>query len=260
MSLLNLFYKNWHVILSTTFHEIKSKYTGTIFGLSWAVIYPLLFLGLYSVIYTYVFKVRVADSSSFEYILMIFSGLIPFLGFSEALGQGVSSVSSNKNLIKNTLYPIELISIKTVLSSSITLVVGLCLLMLCLIGCQLIKPTAIYVPLILFLQIIFTIGLIWILSAVNVFVPDLSHMISIIILFLMLVSPIAYTQEMIPPKLMFIMYPNPLYYMIMLYRGALIQGSLPSHLLLIFTGLSFSMFWGGYFFFSRLKRVFVDYV
>jgi lipopolysaccharide transport system permease protein len=123
-----------------------------------------------------------------------------------------------------------------------------------------VHSTQLAIPLILVLQIVFTVGLIWMLSAINVFIPDLSQMIAVLILFLMLVSPIAYTQEMIPKELIPFMYPNPLYYLIMLYRDAAFIGVIKPGLLAIFTVISFSTFFLGGFVFSRLKPLFADYV
>ena len=123
-----------------------------------------------------------------------------------------------------------------------------------------IHVTQLAIPLILFLQLIFTIGLIWWLSALNVLFQDIGQMIAVVILLLMLVSPIAYTADMIPPELMPLMYPNPLYYMIMLYREVIIFGYIPYDLLLMFITISLLMFVSGFYFFTRLKPVFSDYV
>jgi lipopolysaccharide transport system permease protein len=110
------------------------------------------------------------------------------------------------------------------------------------------------------LQLLFTIGLIWLFSAVNVFIQDLGQMVAILILFLMLVSPIAYTHDMIPPELLPFMYPNPLYYLIMLYRDALFLGVVNLELLVDFTLISVGMLLAGGFVFTRLKPLFADYV
>src|SRR5690606_10064864 len=144
------------------------------------------------------FKVRLGQYQSFDYVLLIFSGLIPFIGFSEALVTGVSSVTENKSLIRNTLFPIELIPIKAVLSSSVTMLFGLAMLMTTLWLRGDFHLTQFMLPILLVLQLIFSMGLIWFLSAVNVFIPDLNQVIAIVVLFLMLVSPIAYTMDMIP--------------------------------------------------------------
>ena len=85
-------------------------------------------------------------------------------------------------------------------------------------------------------------------------------MIGVLVLFLMLVSPIAYTHEMIPESLMPLMYPNPLFYMIMLYRDAIVVGQVSLDLLGIFAIISVITFMLGYYVFNRLKPMFADYV
>ncbi len=257
---LQLLYHHRRTLLATTLHDIKARYAGTILGLAWAALYPLLFLGLYAFVYVLIFQVRVSRFSTFEYILLIFAGLIPFLGFSEALGTGVSSVIANKALIKNTLFPIELIPVKSVFVGSLTMLVGLVMLQSILWIRGVVYPSQLMVPLIVILQFLFTIGLIWILSALNVFFQDLGQTISVVILFLMLVSPIAYTIDMIPENLLPLMYPNPLFYLIMLYRESMVVGRVPVGLLIAFTGITIVMFTVGFYLFSRLKVIFADYV
>jgi len=257
---LKFLHKHQDILWATTRNEIKSRYAGTTFGLLWAVIYPVLFLGMYALVYMMIFKVRLGMLSPADYVLLIFAGLIPFLGFAEALGAGVTSVVGNKSLIKNTLFPIELIPVKSVLASSITMIVGLVLLLVVLWAKGEVHITQLAVPFIFLLQIMFTIGLIWLLSAMNVFFQDLGQITSVVILLLMLISPIAYTQDMIPANMMPIMYPNPLYYLIMLYRDCIVSGTVPINLLLIFSAMSMAIFSLAYALFSRLKKVFPDFL
>lgn len=260
MNPLLMIWLHRHILWATTLIDIRTRFQGTVFGLVWAILYPILFLGLYAVVYTMIFRIRVAGYGTMDYVLLIFCGLIPFIGFSEALGNGVGSVLSNKGLVKNTLFPIELIPVKAVFASSVTMLVGLILLLSILWGRGIIHLTQLLIPLILILQLMFTIGLIWMLSAINVFIQDLGQMIGILILFLMLVSPIAYTHDMIPPELMSIMYPNPLYYLIMLYRDAAFLGVVKYELLMIFTLISVVTLLIGGFIFARLKPLLADHI
>jgi len=260
MKPLLMMWRYRHILFATTLTDIQGRFRGTVLGLLWSVLYPVLFLALYVVVYTMIFRIRAPGFGTTEYVLIIFCGLIPFLGFSEALGAGVTSVIANKGLIKNTLFPIELIPVKSVLASSVTMIVGLMLLFAALFWHGIVHWSQLAIPLILVLQLIFSIGLLWLLSAVNVFVQDLGQIIAIIILFLMLVSPIAYTHDMIPPELLPFMYPNPLYYLIMLYRDALFLGVLNFEMLLTFSLISIAMLFFGGFVFTRLKPIFADHV
>lgn len=253
-------WKYRRTLFATAWSDIRGKYRGTFLGMGWSILYPIVFLILYAVVYLFIFKIRLPNYTPFEYILLIFSGLIPFLGFSESLSTGVGSVLANRGLIRNTMFPIELVPVKAVLASSVTMIVGLSILLPILWLRGTILPSQALIPLLLVLQLVFTIGLIWLLSALNVFFQDIGQMTGVMILFLMLVSPIAYTQDMIPAALMPLMYPNPLFYMIMLYRDTIILGEVPLDLLGIFTLISLTTFFSGYYVFNRLKSLFADYV
>jgi lipopolysaccharide transport system permease protein len=110
------------------------------------------------------------------------------------------------------------------------------------------------------LQLLFSIGVAWILSAITVFVPDMGQVIGIVVLVLMIVSPIAYVRSMVPENLQAFLLPNPLYYLITLYRDLAFFGILWKKMLLFFTVVTLVTFEFGWFLFNRLKGLFVDYV
>ena len=253
-------YKHRKIIYTTTLHDLKSKNAGSILGVFWLVLYPIIFLGMYAFVYLMVFKIRLHIMSPIEYVLLIFCGLIPFLSFSEALGRGVNAVTSNSNLIKNTLFPIEFVPVNIVLSSQVLLLVGFSLLFVVMIYLHKIGWSYLFLPYIIILQILFTIGIVWFISAINVFFKDLGQIISIIILMLMMISPIAYTEDMIPESLRIVLYINPLYYMIILYQKIFMFDTIDYKLLFVFSIISLVHFIGGYYFFTKLKGVFNDYI
>ena len=98
-------------------------------------------------------------------------------------------------------------------------------------------------------------------TSLNVYFRDLQNVISVLILMLMLISPIAYKGTDIPATIMPLMYLNPLFYMIVCYQNCLLYGQAPPALLLGVLGvLAFLFFFLGFVFFTRLKRVFADNV
>jgi lipopolysaccharide transport system permease protein len=256
-----ILWRHRRLLQMTARNDVRARYAASVFGTSWLFLYPLLFLGAYSLIYIYVFHVRFAMLSSTQYVALIFCGLIPFLGFTEGLSAGVGSVTSSANLLKNTLFPIELIPVKAVLVSQCTQVVGTGLLLIAVASLGKLTWWALLLPLIWAGQIAFSIGLMWILSSLNVFFRDLQNMISVAISLLMMASPIAYSPDMVPSGLRPIVQLNPLYYLIVCYQDCLMAGRFPRDGVLgIWLGLSLAMFCGGCWFFCRLKAVFVDNV
>ncbi len=250
-----------HMLAATTCNDLRARFAGSVLGLAWLLLYPLLLLGTYAIVYVFILKVRMGMLDPFEYVALIFCGLIPFIGFSEALGTGVGAVTSNTNLVKNTLFPIDLIPVKTVLTSQATQLVGLSLLLVALAIMGKLGPASGWLVPIWAAQVLFSIGLIWILSSVNVFLRDLQSIVSVAILVLMMVSPIAYTEDMIPQALQPFLKLNPLYYLIVSYQDCLMLGRTPpASVLGTLFALALGMFFLGYVFFARMKKVFVDNV
>ena len=260
MTPLHLLYRSRHILYATTLVDIRSRYVGTMFGLGWAVLYPFLFLGLYAVVYALILRIRLERYTPIDYIILIFAGLIPFIGFSEALSTSVGSVAGNKQLIKNTMFPIELVPVKAVLTSSVSMAVGLLGLMIILWARGEFHATQVLIIPLLVLQLMFSIGVGWTLSALNVFLRDVAHAVGIVVLFLMIVSPIGYTRDMVPHQLLIVAYANPLFYIIELYRQVLVFGVISWRFWLAFGVIATVAFGLGYGIFQRLKPIFAEYV
>ncbi len=81
MNLIHLIWAHRWIIAATTVVDVKSRFRGTVIGILWTVIYPILFLGIYAVIYIMIFHVRAAGYGTEEYVLLVFCGLVPFSGF-----------------------------------------------------------------------------------------------------------------------------------------------------------------------------------
>ena len=247
------------MLWATTLADIQSRYAGSVLGMFWLVIYPILMLTAYSVVYVFIFQVRLEQITTPQYVMLIFSGLIPFLGFSEGFGNSVISVTSNASLVKNTLYPIELIPVKAVLFSQCTEVVGLILLTVAVAVTGLLSPWLLLALPLWSFQVIFGIGVGWLISSINVVLRDMQSLINIISLMLMMISPIAYTPDMIPAGLRPFLRLNPLYYFITAYQHCFIYGEMPPRDILVAVVLiSLGTFLVGFWVFEKMKQLFDD--
>lgn len=247
------------MLWATTQADIRSRYAGSVLGMLWLFIYPIMMLAAYSVVYVFILRVRLDQISTPEYIMLIFSGLIPFLGFSEGLGSTVISVTSNASLVKNTMYPIELIPVKAVFFSQCTEVVGLGILTVALAVSGLLSWWALLVIPLWVFQVIFGIGVGWLISSINVVLRDMQSLINIIGMLLMMVSPIAYTPDMIPAGLRPFLSLNPLYYFITAYQYCLIYRKMPpTDIIIAVVLISLGMFLVGFWVFEKMKQLFDD--
>lgn len=226
------------ILYSTVVQGLRKRTSANALGTFWLLLYPLLFLGMYSLVYVQILQVRIPGLATTDYILVVFSGLVPFLAFAEAFSLGTTSIVANRDLLMNTLFPIELVVAREVLVGHATMGMGMLLLWGTVIYYHGFNWTHLLVPLIYLLQILMVLGFVWITATLTVFFRDLQQAIPILVLFLMMVSPIGYTADMVPKGLQAILVLNPLAWLMKLYRACLMQGVVPLEQLGAFAAFS----------------------
>jgi lipopolysaccharide transport system permease protein len=216
------FQRSWRILGALTMIECQSKYAGSLLGVLWYPLYSALLLGSYCFVYLVVFRVRYQELGTYDFVLFVFSALIPYLGFSEAVSTGLGSVKQNLALLRNAVFPIEFVPVKHVLAALAGLLSSLALLLLMVLPTRFAGWHWLYLPLPLATLLLFCIAIVWVLSAVAVVVPDIAHIVNIGLLLLMFVSPIGYSIDMVPPGARVLVLFNPMTYLMEAFRFALI--------------------------------------
>jgi len=248
----------WNLVLL----ELRLRYAGSRLGLLWVLLVPLVVLGSYLFLFGKILQVQaIPGVTGFEYGLLVACGLLPWLGFSEGITRGTASVLAQRNLMKSRVFPMELVPVTSV---CVALLGQLCgtVLLLAVVGIRgELGASLVLLPVLFLLQALFTIGVVWFLSCVNILCRDTSQVVGLLMLLLMFVSPIAYTERMVPSGLDLVVKLNPLSYLIDAYRVALLADH-EFHLegLVVFGGLTFLSLMVGYRYFMRLRRVLPDFV
>ena len=214
--------RSWRVLWTLTMIECRRKYAGSILGTLWYPLYSMLLLGSYCFLYLVVFRVRYRELGTYEFVLFVFSGLIPYLGFSEAVATGLGSVKANLALLRNAVFPIELVPVKYALAAMVGLFSSLALLVLMILPTSYRGGHLLYLPVPLLSLLLFTLGVIWFLSAIAVVVPDIAQIVNIALLLFMFISPIGFTIDSVPARVRALVYLNPMTYLIEGFRYALI--------------------------------------
>jgi lipopolysaccharide transport system permease protein len=249
------------LLLRVTRNELRQRHAGSILGFGWVFLAPLLVLGIYSVIYLEIFKVKVPGLSSGEYVVYIFCGLVPYLAAAESIAVGVTAVISNKSVLNNTVFPIDLTPVKSVLEAQAVMLVGIPIVVVGALATGNLRRMIVLLPLIWVLNIIWLTGVNWLLSVMNVIMRDLQNLISAILMVMLVASPIAYTPAMVPDKLKPILALNPFAYFVVAYQQVIMLGEWPStvHLVVLFV-MPLATFALGSWFFYRAKKVIVNYL
>lgn len=257
-SALQTIWKQRRLLLNTTRADIQNQYAGTALGLFWVVLGPMTLLALYTIIYAFIFRVRVPDYTVQEYILNVFSGLVPFLAFSQALAMSATVMRRDQKLLFSS-YPNIFIPIKAVLTSYVIVSVGTVLVFLGDLAVSEVTWTLLLVPVVMLLQMIFSIGIGMIIALFSIVLKDIEVMIQYITIALLVITPIAYTPEMIPAGMKPLLYINPLFYYTYSNQYLILVNELPPlHIIVIGTTLSLSTFFLGLWFFTRARQALND--
>lgn len=253
-------HKHRRLLAKAVASEVKQRYAGSVVGWGWFVLNPILFLLFYATVYLVIFRIRPSGLDQASYICHILAGILPFLTFSESLAAGASSLSVNREIFKNTVFPADLVVVRSVLTCHTQLFAGILLLVTFTVFRSGPSFSLLVIPFILICQIMFLTGVSWVFSLVSLVFRDLQNIIGFLSMALMVASPIAYTSEMVPEGLKFFLWLNPMAHFILAYQTIVVLGETPTvqsmAILLCFSSVTFV---AGYTIFQRLKKVIANY-
>jgi lipopolysaccharide transport system permease protein len=259
-TMLEIMIRDRRLLAAITRVELAKRHAGSVLGMTWVVLQPALLLSVYLFIYLVVFKIRFPGFSRFDYVLYVFCGLVPYLGFMEALTTGALSIKQNMHLVKNVMLPIELIPVRSVLVGMASQFVSIGLVLVLLAADRTLSWHVLWLPAVVALQVLWLVGLTWILSSITVALPDVTYFVNLFVFLLMFVSPIGFKPDMVPPSVEFVIYLNPIYYMTEMYRACMLYGQWPrAAVAVIYTVMCVGTFAVGSVFFERFKGVLTDY-
>ena len=177
MKLIHDLYNYRELLKSNVKKEIRGKYKGSFLGILWSFINPL----LQTIVYTIVFSIIMKNSMD-NYLIFVVTGIIPWNFFLTTMIQGITTIKSNAGIIKKVYFPREILPISVVLSGLVNFFIScLIILLFCLFSGIGISWHIIIVPFIAVIQFFFTLGLVFALSAINIYIQDTEYIIQFIL-------------------------------------------------------------------------------
>ncbi len=252
---------NRYMLQCLVLRDLKSRYTGSFIGVFWAVIHPIVTVITYSYIFSFVMKVKLGpEAGTNNFLLWLLCGLAPWIYFSDTVQRNVQILVDNKMLITKSLFPSELLPLSILLSSLLNHAIMFGIVSIAaIIVYKKLTILILYLPVYIFLLSLFTIGVSWLVSSINVFFRDLSQILTVVISMWFFYTPIVYQSSMVPENLRFLLKLNPMYYVVEGYRLSLLgieQRHWKGMLLLLILGIVSSVVGG--FVFKRLKPDFAE--
>ena len=253
--------RNRRLIASMARRDILARYRGSFGDIFWTILNPLILMATYFFVFGVVLRTRSApEEGSSGFALYFLAGMLPWLAFSEAAGRAPQVILEHRNFVKKLIFPLETLPVNHVVAGLITetFAIGLFLVALLLLRHAL-PVSALWVPLLLIPQLLFTLGVCWFLAALGVFFRDLGQIMGFLLTLWFFITPICYPEASLPRAALVILRKNPIFVLVHAYRAVLLAGRPPEVLPLLKLAITaVAVFLLGHAFFYKLRRSFAD--
>lgn len=259
--LLKLLTEHRDLIRSMVQRELSSRYKGSLMGIGWAIISPAVMIVIFTIIFSGIFGARFGNTGGhLSFAVYLFCGLLPWIAFSEGVQRSTNAMIENINLVKRVVFPVEALPVNIALAAIVTQLLGtIVLLAAFLILEQKFYLTILWLPVLLLIQLIVTLGLGWLMASLGVFIRDMPQINQLILMAWMYLTPIFFPENLVPQNFRALIQWNPIAPLIRSYRNILLEGKMPD-----WNGLSFTFIFAvicfvfGYWWFQRTKKAFAD--
>ena len=257
MTIFKNLYQYRELLKTNVKKEIRGKYKGSFLGVLWSFLNPLLMVAVYAIVFPYIMRVSVPN-----YLIFLIVAIIPWNFFTTCITTGCNCIWMNGGIIKKVYFPREILPISVVCAGLINFLIS-CLIILIFVffGGIGFSLQLLWLPLIAIIQSVLSLGLLFILSAINVYVRDIEYIVSFILNLLFYATPILYTADMFPEKIRWILYLNPMTHLVNSYRSIFYAKTMPDLGSLFYISIvALIILVIGYLIFRKLEKGFAEEV
>jgi lipopolysaccharide transport system permease protein len=266
LALANGLWFNRELILAMVKREVVGRYRGSVMGLLWSLLTPLLMLVVYTFVFSVVLKARWAsggaavEESRAHFAIMLFAGLIVHGIFAEVTNRAPSLMLGNVNFVKRVVFPLEILPVVAAGAALFHAAVSLAVLLgAVFVATGSVPWTALLFPLVLVPLLMLTLGVAWVLASLGVFMRDVGQVVGLLTTVLLFLSPVFFPITAVPESFRPWMQINPLTFAIEQSRALLIFGELPAWQdWLVYTAATGVVAWVGYVWFQKTRKGFAD--
>jgi lipopolysaccharide transport system permease protein len=239
--------------------DIKVRYKQTALGAAWAVLQPFFTMMVFSL---FMGKLAKVPSDGIPYPIFAFAALVPWTFFAQGLSQSSDSLVGSANLIRKVYFPRLVIPMASVVAGGVDFVISFAVLlgMMAYYG---VAPTAnaLWLPLLLVLALVTSLGVgLW-LSAFNVKFRDVRYTVPFLVQFWMFATPIVYPSSLLPEPWRTLYGINPMSGVVEGFRWALLgTNTQPGPMVLVSAAVAVILLASGAFYFRRMEKTFADTV
>jgi ABC-2 type transport system permease protein len=232
------------LIKNLVVRDLKVRYKKSILGIFWALLEPLILMGLFTVVFSILLRIRIE-----KYPAFVLCGILPWILFSTSLSCSADAIVENASLVKKIYFPREIIPLAVIISRSVNFLLSLSLLLIFIVAFKIrLTYSLLYLPLIIIVQLSFILGLCLFFSSLNTFYRDVGFILQFILFGWFYITPIFYPISMVPEKYLSLYMLNPMATIVHSYRNILFSGIPPDfkHLLITLVICIISLIIGAY--------------
>ena len=240
--------------------DFLGQFAGSMGGFLWLFITPAVHIVIYAFVFRFVFGMRTpTDFGQSSFVIFMMVGYLPWFAFADALGKAPALLLVKAPLITKVMFPVQILPVVGTLVPYMTHGIGFGILLVYLALTGYLSFTWLILPLIFFLQFLFTMGLVAILSAFCVFLRDLQQLVALVITSWFFLTPIVYPISIIQSESIRDLYLfNPMHSFVEIYRQVVLLHQLPLVNLEIVIAVSLASYILGGWLFMRIKHAFGD--
>jgi lipopolysaccharide transport system permease protein len=204
--------------------QLKVRYRGSILGFVWTFLNPLLLMAVYALVFRFYMRIAVPN-----YALFLLAGLLPWTWFSSSLAEGTNSIVGGSSLVTKSLFPTEILPSVVVLANMVNFLLSIPLLFAAGWIYGIVPSPLAWVALVpvVFLQCVFTLGVVLGLAALNVHYRDVQHIVANLLLLWFFLTPIVYPETQVPLSMRPLFWVNPMALFTQGYHAVFMLGGWP---------------------------------
>lgn len=185
------------LLVEMTWRELADPFAGSMLGVTWSVLHPLLMMAVYAAVFSIIFRGQSEENiHGFDFTVQMMSAYLPWMAFSHGVLSGCSAVRNKANLVKQVVFPLEVLPLKTVLACLLPQAVGTAFVFFySLIRFGAVPWTWTLWPLLLLFEVMLLGGVVMAVSAIGVYLRDLRDVLQVLFMILFYATPILYTEN-----------------------------------------------------------------
>lgn len=220
----------YHALRLLVLRDLSNRYKGTMLGLVWLFLQPLLMVVVYSFVFSVIMKVKIpgAVDNPYHFAIYLMAAMMPFSAFQEAVTISSSVLFANSALLQKSTFPPILFPLVPVLSTVVTELIALVIIVVAAwLLLDTVSSTLYFLPLLILVRLMISLGAGYFVAILSVFIQDLKQALGFLLTILMFMTPIVYPIEMVPEQFLFLNDCNPFYHLLDAYRSVIIRNEPP---------------------------------